>query len=183
MPPEDSKLQRFRKTRVAAGEEIAIDGLIRTSSATKPPLLPKAEFGAVSLLPFTVVQGSPRPATALVQVPGRSGTVTPSKRSANRGPQASPAVQAFPSSQPLVFPVWKHPEAGWHPSSVQGFPSLQEGVTSVWTQPVAGLHESVVQRLLSLQAAVLSVDSQAPVAGLQASVVQRSASGGHDVGF
>jgi hypothetical protein len=91
-------------------------------------------------------------------------------------PQASPAVQALPSSQDAVLLVNTQPVAGsqvsvvqtlsslqttgapaWHVPPlqtspvVQAFPSSQAAVLLVKTQPVDGLHVSVVHTLLSLQ--------------------------------
>lgn len=90
----------------------------------------------------------------------------------------SPTVQAFPSSQTLVFAAWTQPDDGSQlsvvhtlPSSqlgggppwqtpplqasfvVQAFPSLHEWVLFTCTQPVAGLHVSSVQMFASSQLA------------------------------
>jgi hypothetical protein len=87
--------------------------------------------------------------------------------------QASPVVQALPSSQGALLFAWVQPVAGSHPSSVQSLASPQSmGVPAQtsfrqWSLPV--------QAFPSLHAAVLFTCVQ-PDAGSQPSSVQPSAS-------
>jgi hypothetical protein len=83
--------------------------------------------------------------------------------------QASPVVQALPSSQEAVLFVWAHPVAGTQESSVHGLPSLQLGPAPP-TQTPPEQASPVVQALPSSHGAVLLACVQ-PVAGLQASSV------------
>src|SRR5262245_33259979 len=93
------------------------------------------------------------------QVRGVPGVQPPST-------QASPAVQALPSSHESVLLVYTHPELGSHESSVQALLSLQ--IIGRWPQPTRGLQTSLVQALLSSH---VSVNTQ-PDAGSQESAVQ-----------
>jgi hypothetical protein len=61
--------------------------------------------------------------------------------------QASPVVQALPSSHGSVLGVNTQPEAGLHESSVQALLSLH--VIGLWLGPVMGSQASVVQALPS----------------------------------
>ena len=84
--------------------------------------------------------------------------------------QASPVVQALPSSHGRVLLLWKQPEAGLQPSSVQGLPSLQLAGGPLTQTPA--LHVSpTVQALPSSQDSELLVWMHCPVSGLQESVV------------
>jgi hypothetical protein len=190
---ESSKTQRFLNVKVAEAETMVIGGDVRTSSAMAAPENPNAEFGAVSLLVLTVVQGSPSPVTDVVHPEGSAGAVTPSKFAEKRGPQTSVIVQPFPSSHALVLLVEMHPPvAGLQDSVVQTLESGLQTIgfcpthTPLWqtsgdvhrleseqvfvlsgvkTQPEPGLQLSSVQALLSLQTS--GGNWHAPVAGLQ----------------
>jgi hypothetical protein len=80
--------------------------------------------------------------------------------------QASPVVQALPSSHGSVLGVKTQPVPALQESSVQALLSLQ--VIGVWLTPVAGLQASVVQTLLSSTETAVWLG---PVTGSQASVV------------
>src|SRR5262249_26207652 len=49
--------------------------------------------------------------------------------------QASPVVQAFPSSQGFVLFVYVQPVAGWQESSVEVLWSVQFGAEPPWHEP------------------------------------------------
>src|SRR2546427_144718 len=85
-------------------------------------------------------------------------------------PQASPVVQALPSSQGRVLLLWKQPEAGLQPSSVQGLPSLQLAGGPP-TQTPAPHVSPTVQALPSSQDRELLVWMHCPVSGLHGPVV------------
>jgi hypothetical protein len=83
--------------------------------------------------------------------------------------QASPVVQALPSSQAAVLFAWVQPVAGLQASSVQRLASSQFGAAPPTQTPPAQV-SVVVQALASSQGAELLVYVQ-PVAGEQPSVV------------
>ena len=88
--------------------------------------------------------------------------------------QASPLVQALPSSHPLVKALNTHPFWASQPSSVQGLPSLQVALEPALHLPPWQL-SPWVQALPSLQGAATLPWTQ-PVLGSQLSVVQGLAS-------
>ena len=85
-------------------------------------------------------------------------------------PQASPVVQASPSSQAFVLFAKTQPEAGLHESVVQLLLSLQTTAEPAWHVPPPQT-SPVVQAFPSSHAFVLLVKTQ-PVASVQVSVVQ-----------
>src|SRR5205823_12866872 len=108
--------------------------------------------------------------------PARSVQGLPAKQRSRPGPaqvpsaQASPVVQASPSSQGPVLSVCPQPVRESHVSSVHGLPSSQLSRAPVH-EPAAQA-SPVVHASPSLQGAVLGVCTH-PVSGRQASSVQR----------
>jgi hypothetical protein len=84
-------------------------------------------------------------------------------------PQASPVVQALPSSQAAVLLVNAHPVSGSQVSVVQALPSLQTVAVPGWQLPPPQM-SPVVHTLPSSQAFVLPANTH-PVAGLHESSV------------
>jgi len=125
----------FAKTQPAAGSQLSLVQALLSPQTLGPPgwhdppeqtsptvqALPSEQATALFVCPQTPVDGSqlslvqPLPSLQLSGVPARQVPI----------PQASPTVQAFPSSQAFVLLTKTQPVAGLQLSVVHAFPSSQ----------------------------------------------------------